>query len=137
MIGFRRVLGAGRRNEQTTQVAAPLQPETRQLCTLIEETTRLDPHRKPGQPLSAMIRTIFQMDAVAIFDDDLQEVYGAGDWFDDLQDVLQNICIFETVSDDPETGLSRRVSAHGQSAHRCDDDARRNPAAVWRARSPP
>jgi two-component system sensor histidine kinase KdpD len=79
------------------------------LCALIHETTKLDPHRKPGQALASLVQSIFQMEAVAIFDDDLQEVYRAGDWFDDVQDVLQNICIFDTVSDDEETGLSRRV----------------------------
>ena len=49
------------------------------------------------------------MESVGIFDADLREVYASGVWADDLKDVLQNICTFETVSDDPETGLSRRV----------------------------
>jgi two-component system sensor histidine kinase KdpD len=79
------------------------------LCAFIHETTKLDPHRKPGQQLAMLVQSIFKMEAVAIFDDDLQEVYRAGDWFDDVQDVLQNICIFDTVSDDEQTGLSRRV----------------------------
>jgi two-component system sensor histidine kinase KdpD len=79
------------------------------LCIFIHETTKLDPHRKPGQQLAVLVQSIFKVEAVAIFDDDLQEVYRVGDWFDDVQDVLQNICIFDTVSDDEETGLSRRV----------------------------
>lgn len=85
------------------------EPNADRLCVLIHETTKLDPHRKPGQPLASLVQSIFKMEAVAIFDDDLQEVYRAGEWFEDVQDVLQNICIFDTVSDDEETGLSRRV----------------------------
>jgi two-component system sensor histidine kinase KdpD len=79
------------------------------LCTFVQETTKLSPHRKPGQELANLIRSIFEVESVAIFDNDLQEVYRTGVWFDDVQDTLQNICIFETVSDDSETGLSRRV----------------------------
>jgi two-component system sensor histidine kinase KdpD len=76
---------------------------------LIDETTKLDPHRKPGQSLANLVHSIFQVESVGIFDADLREVYASGEWADDLKDVLQNICIFDTVSDDPETGLSRRV----------------------------
>lgn len=109
MIGFRRVLAVGRRSEQAAHPATPFPPEADQLCTLIHETTKLDPHRKPGQPLATLVQSIFQAESVGIFDADLREVYAAGEWSDDLKDVLQNICTFETVSDDPETGLSRRV----------------------------
>jgi len=87
--------------------------QAQQLCNFIIETTKLDPHRKPGPQLAILVQSIFQVESVAIFDADLQEVYRAGDWFEDLQDALQNICIFETVSDDPETGLSRRVLRMG------------------------
>jgi len=87
--------------------------EADQLCDLIRETTKLDPHRKPGQRLAAMVQSIFQLESVAILDVDLQEVYRVGDWSDDIEDVLQNICIFETIGDDRETGLSRRVLRMG------------------------
>jgi two-component system sensor histidine kinase KdpD len=87
--------------------------EAEQLCSFIRETTKLDPHRKPGQQLAELARSIFRVESVAIFDADLQEVYKSGNWTDDLDDVLQNICIFETVSDDSETGLSRRVVRMG------------------------
>jgi len=89
--------------------AAPVQPDAEQLCTFIYETTRLGPNRKPGQQLANLVQSIFQVEAVAILDGDLEEVYRAGEWFDDVKDVLQNISIFETISDDPETGLSKRV----------------------------
>jgi two-component system, OmpR family, sensor histidine kinase KdpD len=89
--------------------ALPLAPDAERLCTFIHETTKLGPHRKPGQELANLVRSIFDLDSVAIFDADLEEVYRAGACSDDVQDALQNICIFETISDDAETGLSRRV----------------------------
>jgi two-component system sensor histidine kinase KdpD len=94
--------------------ATPYQLEAERLCTFIHETTKLDPHRKPGPQLALLIQSIFKVESVAIFDADLHEVYQAGEWFEDLHDVLQNICIFETISDDPETGLSRRVVHMGR-----------------------
>jgi len=87
----------------------PAQPDADRLCRLIDETTRLGPNRKPGQQLAAIVQSVFEMESVAIFDDDLQEVYRVGTWSDDVQDALRNICIFESVSEDIETGLSRRV----------------------------
>jgi two-component system sensor histidine kinase KdpD len=96
-----------------TQASPPFPIEADQLCVFIRETTRLDPHRKPGPQLAVLVQSIFQVESVAIFDADLEEVYRAGEWFDDLQDALQNICIFETVTDDPDTGLSRRVVQMG------------------------
>lgn len=92
---------------------APFPVQADQLCAFILETTKLDPHRKPGPQLAVLVKAIFQVESVAIFDADLAEVYRAGEWAEDLQDALQNICIFETVSDDPETGLSRRVVRMG------------------------
>ncbi len=113
------VLAAGKRSSSSSATAAPVPvagpnpSEAERLCTLIHETTKLDPHRKPGPQLVGLVRSTFQVESVAIFDADLHEVYRAGEWFDDITDVLQNICIFETVSDDPETGLSRRVLQMG------------------------
>ncbi len=87
--------------------------EAERLCNFICEATRLDPRRKPGPQLAPLVQSLFGLESVAILDADLEEVYRVGDWFDDLPDVLQNICTFETVSDDPETGLSRRVLRMG------------------------
>jgi two-component system sensor histidine kinase KdpD len=89
--------------------AEPNNSDAERLCTFIYETTRLSPNRKPGQELANLVQSIFQVESVAILDGDLDEVYRTGEWFDDVQDVLQNICIFETMTDDSETGLSRRV----------------------------
>jgi two-component system sensor histidine kinase KdpD len=90
-----------------------VQLDVERLCNLIRETTKLDPHRKPGPQLASLVQSIFQVESVAVFDADLGEVYRAGEWSSDVKDVLQNICIFAAVSDDPETGLSRRVLQMG------------------------
>lgn len=88
-------------------------PDAERLCKLIDETTRLSPNRKPGQQLARLLENIFSLEAVAIFDNDLKEVYCAGEWPEGLDEALQNICIFETVSDERATGLSRRVLRMG------------------------
>jgi two-component system sensor histidine kinase KdpD len=100
--------------EPTASPGSELSLETERLCKLIDETTRLDPCRKPGHKLAALVQSIFQAESVAIFDADLEEVYRVGDWSHDVHEILKNICVFDTVSDDLETGLSRRVLHMGQ-----------------------
>jgi len=126
MMNFRRVLSVGRRRKAfapdresvafTPPAGDVTQPQldAERLCSLIHETTKLAPHRKPGHQLAVLVKSLFELEAVAIFDADLHEVYQTGEWFDDPQNMLQNICTFETVSDDPETGISRRVLHMGQ-----------------------
>ena len=87
--------------------------EAERLCALIQETTRLDPHSKPGQALATLIHSIFKLESVAILDADLREVYSAGDRTVAVENTLQNICTFATHADDPDTGLSKRVLRMG------------------------
>ena len=101
-----------RRIEDTESQVRPL--EMTALCAFIHETTQLNPHGHPGAQLADLVKCSFQIEAAAILDADLQEVYRAGDWFDDLEEVLQNICLFGTTSDDRETGLIRRVLQLGK-----------------------
>ena len=75
----------------------------------MQAAAQLDLHTKPGPQLASLIRSIFEVEAVAIFDADLNETYQAGEWFADPEQSVRNICVFETVRDDPETGLIRRV----------------------------
>jgi two-component system sensor histidine kinase KdpD len=49
------------------------------------------------------------LEAVAVFDADLHEVYQAGIWNEDPQELARNVYYFETSDDDPATGLGRRV----------------------------
>ena len=79
------------------------------LAEFIRITTHLDLRREPGPQLASMIQKIFAIEAVAIFDADLHKVYQAGKWSSDLENVVQNIYLFESVTQDPESGLTRRV----------------------------
>ena len=83
--------------------------EAEKLYEFTRGTTEIDPHRKPGSQLAMLVRSIFGFEGVAIFDADAHEVYRAGEWFDGLEDLVQNIYLFETVSEEAEKGLIRRV----------------------------
>ena len=91
-------------------------PDADRLCDFIEQATRLDPRRKPGPQLAGLVQSIFSLNSVAIFDLDLDEIYQAGTPVESLKNLLQSICIFGTVSDDHETGVSRRVLRMGDLA---------------------
>lgn len=79
------------------------------LCRLIHQIAHLDMHREPGEQLTVFLLRAFAMDAVAIFDMDLNQTYKAGEWFADPENDLRNICMFERSSADPETGLTAEV----------------------------
>ena len=88
--------------------------EARMLCDFIVETTHVSLHRKPGPQLADLVRSAFALELAAIFDADLRETYWSGEPPDNVQDVLQNICVFETSNDDADTGLIRRVLRMGR-----------------------
>lgn len=88
--------------------------EADKLCEFLHKATHVNPHRKPGQQLVDLVQSIFDVDAVAILDLDLKEIYRTGDWFDDVEEILKTISLFETASEDRETGLIRRVLRVGQ-----------------------
>lgn len=79
------------------------------VCDLVQHAVQLDLHRKPGPQLATKIHSIFGFEAVAILDADLNEVYPSGEWFAGMEETVRNIFVFETMRDDPETGLIRRV----------------------------
>jgi two-component system sensor histidine kinase KdpD len=85
------------------------QGESARLAALVLAASHLDLHRKPGPQMATLIQSIFAVEAVAIFDADLNEISQAGEWFVNPEQSVRNICVFETVRDDPETGLIRRV----------------------------
>jgi two-component system sensor histidine kinase KdpD len=88
--------------------------EAEMLCGFIQQTTQLDPHRKPGPQLVELVHASFALDSAAVLDADLHEVYRTGEWSDDLEEILQNIYLFETANDDREIGLIRRVLRMGK-----------------------
>lgn len=79
------------------------------VCELLRHAAEFDLHRNPGPQLAAIIRSIFAFEAVAILDADLNEIYRAGEWFPEFEETVRNVFVFETVRDDQETGLIRRV----------------------------
>ncbi len=83
--------------------------EAEKVCELVQSAGQLNLKNKPGPQMARLIHSIFGVEAVAIFDGDLNEIYESGSWFPGLEDTIRSIFIFETVRDDPETGLVRRV----------------------------
>ena len=83
--------------------------QMRDLYEFTRRTLEMNLHLEPGPQLAELVHEIFALEAVAVFDADLHQVYSAGHWSADLQELAQNIYYFGTTDDDPETGLARRV----------------------------
>ena len=79
------------------------------LYEFTRRTLQMNLHVEPGPQLVELVHEIFALEAVAVFDADLHDVYQAGYWKTDPQEMAQNIYYFETNDDDPETGIGRRV----------------------------
>jgi two-component system, OmpR family, sensor histidine kinase KdpD len=79
------------------------------LYEFTRRTLQMDLHVEPGPQLAELVHEIFNLEAVAVFDADLHDVYTAGFWNVDPQELAQNVYYFETSDDDPETGIGRRV----------------------------
>jgi two-component system sensor histidine kinase KdpD len=79
------------------------------LYELTRRTLQMNLHVEPGPQLAELVHEIFALEAVAVFDADLHDVYQAGYWSVDPQELAQNVYYFETSDDDPVTGLGRRV----------------------------
>jgi two-component system sensor histidine kinase KdpD len=79
------------------------------LYLFARSTLQLDLSEAPGQKLAELIRQIFNLEAVAVYDADLSEIYKAGIWHDDPQEMAQNAYHFESAGDDSQTGYHRRV----------------------------
>jgi two-component system sensor histidine kinase KdpD len=79
------------------------------LYEFTRRTLQMNLHVEPGPQLAELVHEIFDLEAVAVFDADLHDVYQAGYWSDDPLEMAQNVYYFETSDDDPETGIGRRV----------------------------
>jgi len=99
---LRRALRAARR-------ASSSESEIRNLYEFTRRTLQMNLNEKPGRQLAGAVLELFGLDAVAIFDADLQEVYQAGRWPLDPGEMAQNVYHFETSDDDRHTGTGRRV----------------------------
>src|ERR1039458_10089031 len=79
------------------------------LYEFTRRTLEMNLHLEPGPQLAELVHEIFALEAVAVFDADLHQVYQAGYWQISPQEAAQSVYYFESSDDDPETGLSRRV----------------------------
>jgi two-component system sensor histidine kinase KdpD len=79
------------------------------LYEFTRRTLQMNLHMEPGPQLAELVHEIFSLEAVAVFDADLHDVYTAGYWSVDPQELAQNVYYFETSDDDPESGVGRRV----------------------------
>ena len=79
------------------------------LYEFTRHTLQMNLHMEPGPQLAELVHEVFNLEAVALFDADLHDVYQAGYWATDPQELAQNVYYFETSDDDIETGIGRRV----------------------------
>jgi len=79
------------------------------LYEFTRRTLQMNLHVEPGPQLVELVHEIFALEAVAVFDADLHDVYQAGIWSVDPQEMAQSVYYFETSDDDSETGIGRRV----------------------------
>jgi two-component system sensor histidine kinase KdpD len=79
------------------------------LYEFTRRTLQMNLYVEPGPQLAELLHEIFALEAVVVFDSDLHEIYQAGYWEGDPQELAQNVYYFETNDDDPVTGLGRRV----------------------------
>ncbi len=83
--------------------------EMQDLYEFTRRTLQMNLHMEPGPQLAELVHDIFNLEAAAVFDADLHDVYTAGYWSVDPLELAQNVYYFETSDDDPESGLGRRV----------------------------
>lgn len=79
------------------------------LYEFTRRTLQMNLHVEPGPQLAELVHEIFSLEAVVIFDADLHEIYQAGYWSVDPQELAQNVYYFESSDDDADTGIARRV----------------------------
>ena len=105
-------LTVSRLSSRVTEHAREVESRGGQMEDLYEFTRRtlqMNLNMEPGQQLAELVHDIFDLEAVAVFDADLHEVYQAGYWSVDPQEMAQNVYYFETADDDPKTGIGKRV----------------------------
>jgi len=83
--------------------------QVRDLYEFTRRTLVMNLHLEPGPQLAELVHEIFGLEAVAVFDAELHQVYSAGHWNADPRELAQNVYYFESSDDDAATGLGRRV----------------------------
>jgi two-component system sensor histidine kinase KdpD len=83
--------------------------QMRDLYEFTRRTLEMNLHLEPGPQLAELVYETFGLEAVAVFDAELHQVYPVGDWNEDPRELAQNVYYFGTSDDNPESGLGRRV----------------------------
>jgi two-component system sensor histidine kinase KdpD len=79
------------------------------LYELSRRTLQLDLHQPPGSQLLHLVKEIFSVDSVAIFDSQLDLIDVSGPFPLDAKEMARNTCYFEMNQDYDDLDLSRRV----------------------------
>jgi two-component system sensor histidine kinase KdpD len=97
------------RARNKSREAESLDRQLRDLHEFTRRTLEMNLNLEPGPQLAELAHEIFALESVAVFDADLHQVYPAGHWNTDPQEMTRNVYYFGTSDDDPKTGLGRRV----------------------------
>jgi two-component system, OmpR family, sensor histidine kinase KdpD len=104
------------RAEQNANDAARQRESFQKLYDLTRKTLLLDLHRSPSPELASLIMEVFSVDAIAIYDADLDTLESRGDWPVNPMELAKSTCLFEANQDDARLHLSRRVLCLGKIA---------------------
>lgn len=103
------------RARSNARKAACSDRQARDLHEFTQRIMEMNLHIEPGLQLAELAHEIFALEAVAVFDAELHQVYPAGYWQMDPRELAQNAHTFATSDDDPVSGLSRRVIRLGSA----------------------
>jgi two-component system sensor histidine kinase KdpD len=85
------------------------------LYDLSRRTLQLDLHQPPGSQLLQLVKEIFAVDSIAIFDSDLDTIDVSGPFPLDAKEMARNTCYFEMNQDYGDLDFSRRVLRLGSA----------------------
>jgi two-component system sensor histidine kinase KdpD len=97
------------RARNSAREAASWGRQMHDLSEFTRRTLEMNLNLEPGPQLAELAHEIFALEAVAVYDSELRQVYPAGYWKADPRELAQNVYTFATSDDDPVTGLGRRV----------------------------
>lgn len=97
------------REQAHARAAEEQRSNLERLYELSRRTLSLDLRQPPGPQLLLLVKEIFELDAVAILDADLDTIDTYGDLPVDSREIARITCYFEINQDDPDSCLSRRV----------------------------
>lgn len=104
------------RVEQHADEAIRQRESFEKLYNFTRKALLLDLHKKPASELASRIAEVFPVDAIAIYDADLDTLESRGDWPVNPMELAKSTCLFEVNQDDAMWRLSRRVLRLGEVA---------------------